>query len=1140
MILDYVSRCSKVREAISDNVVRISNSNKNFNSYLISSDYLKNNRMIFVVLPTLFDAQNYFDMLSNLLEGDTVLFYPVDDMAMASQFISSNEFKYERINTILTLLDNKPHIVVTTANGVLYKNLGKDVWENSVLKLKPGKEYDVKKIRETLVEMGFVCKNKVSSTGEFSFRGSIIDLYPLNYENPIRLDFFDDELETIKLFDAETQRTISKISEVNITPLVELIYSNEKAKEVIEVLKKEIPNANKEEIDLIYKDINKIELRTDVETIHNYIDLFSRGVSILDFSLDKMVYIINEDKINALFNKTFDDIYNHYETIGCKVLNKYLTFIEEDNFFSKYNTKYIDSLVDHPDTYQINTEEVANFHGNYDLLVKDLTKRWHKTYVILAISSPDKLKRIKEYFLEEMIQYQTIKDTSTLLYDCINIVSNEYVLTLSLPENNIYILSENVVFSGGMERTKIRYKSTFYEAKKISKYDELVPGDYVVHASHGIGIYDSIKMMELSGVKRDYIKINYAGTDSLYIPIEQLNLIKKYSGSDGRKPELTKLGSGSWAKAKQKVKEKVLELSKKIIELYALREEALGYQFSPDSTEQIEFESEFTYEETPDQIAAINAVKRDMESPRVMDRLICGDVGFGKTEIALRASFKAVMDGKQVCYLAPTTILSRQHYHTFKNRMEKYGVRVELLNRFVSAKQTNKVLKDLEFGTVDILIGAHRLLSDDVKFKDLGLLITDEEHRFGVMHKEKIKQMKINVDSLMLTATPIPRTLQMSLIGIKELSMIETPPKNRYPIQTYVTPRHDSVVSEAIERELLRGGQVFYLYNYTEDISDVMVKISKLVPEARVCYAHGKMDKYKLESIVSDFIEHKYDVLVSTTIIETGIDIPNANTLIIHDADRLGLSQLYQIRGRIGRSDRIAYAYLMYEPRKVLTAEAEKRLETIKEFTELGSGFKIAMRDLSIRGAGDLLGPEQSGFINSVGIDMYMQILEETLNDLRGVKSTKKTSTLGSKVISNRYVPENYEITEDIKIEIHNKISSIESFEDLHNLKGEFIDRFGPINDDLLLYMYEKLFYSLCKQTKVENIDIKPKLVTLTLSEEKSQSVDGEHVYKTAYSMSNNFLLSYHDRKINIALKTGITEKMTWLRMLCEYLEKIV
>ena len=1141
MILEYVSRCSGIRNALSSEVTRISNSNKNFNSYLISSDYLKNNRMIFVVLPTLFDAQNYYDMLSNLLEGDTVLFYPVDDMAMASQFISSNEFKYERINTILTLMDNKPHIVITTANGVLYKNLRKDIWESNILKLKPGNSYDTKELRNALVKLGYVCKNKVGSTGEFSFRGSIIDLFPLNYENPVRLDFFDDELESIKLFDSETQRTISKISEINIYPLIELIYSDLEKINVIDKLKQELRNASKEEVELIYNDINKIELRTELETVHKYIDLFTESCSVLDFIDEKMLYIINEDKINAIFDKTFDDINKHYDSVSCKVLSKYLTFIKRDDFFQSYNKKFIDSLVDYKGSYEVGVEEVANFYGNYDLLVKEIIKRWHKSYVILAVSKLDKLKRLKEYFLEEMIKYQTVKDTHSLLYDCVNIVSDEYALTLSLPNENIYIIDESVIYSGGLERTKIRYKSTFYEAKKIAKYDDLAPGDYVVHAAHGIGVYDSIKMMELSGVKRDYIKINYAGTDSLYIPIEQLNLIKKYNGSDGRKPELTKLGSGSWAKAKQKVKDKILELSKKIIELYALREEAVGYQYSPDSTEQVEFESEFVYDETPDQIAAINAVKRDMESPRVMDRLICGDVGFGKTEIALRASFKAVMDGKQVCYLAPTTILSRQHYHTFKERMEKYGVRVELLNRFVSAKQTKQILKDLEFGTVDILIGTHRVLSDDIKFKDLGLLITDEEHRFGVMHKEKIKQMKINVDSLMLTATPIPRTLQMSLIGIKELSMIETPPKNRYPIQTYVTPRHDSVVAEAIERELLRGGQVFYLYNYTEDIDEVMVKISKMVPEAKVCFAHGKMDKYKLENIISDFIDHKYDVLVSTTIIETGIDIPNANTLIIHDADRLGLSQLYQIRGRIGRSDRIAYAYLMYEPRKILTPEAEKRLETIKEFTELGSGFKIAMRDLSIRGAGDLLGPEQSGFINSVGIDMYMQILEETLNDLRGVKSGRKVNTtLGAKVISNRYIPDNYELTEDLKIEIHNKISHIESYDDLNNLRAEFVDRFGPIDDDLLEYMYEKLFYSLCKQACIENIDIKPKIITLNLTEEKTAKSDGEHLYKTAYSMSNNFLLSYHDRKIFITLKTGISSKKAWLMMLCEYLSKIV
>ena len=773
--------------------------------------------------------------------------------------------------------------------------------------------------------------------------------------------------------------------------------------------------------------------------------------------------------------------------------------------------------------------------------MKDITKRWNATKVILSIPSPGRLKRIKEFFLENSIAYNTAKTQSDLLFSCVNLVQDDYVLSLSIPEDNIFIVSEDTLFCNIIEKAKVRYKSTFYESRKIANYDELTPGDYIVHASHGIGVYDSIKTMELSGVKRDYIKINYANNESLYIPIEQINLIKKYCGSDGRKPELTKLGSQTWNKTKQKVKEKVLELSKKIIALYALREEALGYQFGPDSSEQSQFEGEFGYEETPDQLAAIAAIKKDMESTRVMDRLVCGDVGFGKTEIALRASFKAVMDGKQVCYLAPTTVLTRQHYHTFKNRMEKYGVRVELLNRFVSTKEKNKILKDLAFGTVDILIGTHRVLSDDVKFKDLGLLITDEEHRFGVMHKEKIKEMKINVDSLMLTATPIPRTLQMSLIGIKELSMIETPPKNRYPIQTYVTPRHDAIIAEAIERELLRGGQVFYLYNYTDDISDMMVKISHMVPEAKVCYAHGKMNKYELEDIISDFIDHKYDVLVSTTIIETGIDIPNANTLIIHDADKLGLSQLYQIRGRIGRSDRIAYAYLMYEPRKVLTFEAEKRLETIKEFTELGSGFKIALRDLSIRGAGDLLGPEQSGFINSVGIDLYMQILDETINELRqDKKEVKKKSTFGKSVISNRYIPENYVLDEGLKIEMHNKISSIESFADLNNLKQEFIDRFGPIDEELLIYMYEKLFYSLCSLASIEKLDIKPKLVTMTISEERTQTLNGEHVYKSAYALSNDFVLSYHERKISIALKVGNTSKKTWLPLLCEYLSKIV
>ena len=1140
MILDYVSHSFKIQQVLEKDSCRISKSTKNFNIYQIASDYLKNNRMIFVVLPTLFEAQNYYDMLSNMLDEDDVLFFPVDDMALASHFISSNEFKYERINTILTLLENKKRIVVTSSNGLIYQNMNQKRWSSSVITLEEGQQYDVKKIRNALVEAGYVSKSTVTSTGEFSFRGSIIDFYPLNYENPIRLDFFDDELESIKLFNAETQRTLAKISKISINPIVELFYSDDEAKRVIETLKEDVKIASKEERDLVYKDINRIELKSELETIQMYAGLFTSTSSIIDFALDKKIYIVNEDKINSLIIKNKEDIESHYDTLNSNVLRKYIPF-DYNLDLTKYKTTYIDTLVTYENQIEIESEEIENFYGNYPLLCKEIAKRWKDNYVILGINSPDKLKRLKEYFLENMLAYQTIKNVSDLSFDHINIVSGEFLLTLSIPSEKMYIIAENTIYGNLIEKAKIRYKSTFYESRKIAKYDELTPGDYVVHISHGIGQYDSIKTMELSGVKRDYIKISYANNESLYIPIEQLNLIKKYCGADGRKPELTKLGSATWNKTKQKVKEKVLELSKKIIALYALREEANGYEFGPDSTEQVLFESEFEYDETPDQLVAINAIKRDMESPKVMDRLVCGDVGFGKTEIALRAAFKAVMDGKQVCYLAPTTVLTRQHYHTFKNRMEKYGVRVELLNRFVSAKATKQILADLAFGTVDVLIGTHRLLSDDVKFKDLGLLITDEEHRFGVMHKEKIKEMKINVDSLMLTATPIPRTLQMSLVGIKELSMIETPPKNRYPIQTYVTPRHDSIIKEAIERELLRGGQVFYLYNYTEDISDVMVKISHMVPEAKVCYAHGKMNKYELEDIITDFIDHKYDVLVSTTIIETGIDIPNANTLIIHDADKLGLSQLYQIRGRIGRSDRIAYAYLMYEARKVLTPEAEKRLETIKEFTELGSGFKIAMRDLAIRGAGDLLGPEQSGFINSVGIDLYMQILEEALNELRVDKKTiKKKSTMGASVISNRYIPENYIVDEGIKIEIHNKISGIESVSDLENLRQELTDRFGPIEEDLLIYMYEKLFYSLCNHASVEKVDIKPKLITLTLSEEKSQSVDGEYVYKTAYSLSNEFILSYHDRKINITLRLGSISKKGWLLLLCDYLSKIV
>jgi len=1142
MLLDYLVSSPKIKGIIEDKYSRIAKSNQNFNIYTIAADFKKNSRTLFVVLPTLFEAQKYYDLLQNIVDSKKVLFYPVDEMVAASLLISSYDFKFERINTIVNLLDNESKIVVTNINGALRGNLNKRAWIDSIINFEVGYSYNIKEIKTRLVEYGYSQANTVTKPGEFCYRGSVVDFYPITTDKPVRLDFFDDELESIKLFDSSTQLSILKIKEICLFPFSELFYSDSKKEEAIEKLTKLKDLSNvMEEKEAISNIISKIDLRNEIETVLNFAPLFEKTESIIDFVKFSKIYIINEEKNKSIANQIYDEEDNYFKESRIETLSNFKLFIDYDSIFKDKITTYIDTLIDNKDSVEIKTEEIPSYYGSLEAIIRSITPKLNKMFVMMSVKTPERLQRLKEYFRDQTIQYKTVDDTSVCDMKVINFIPDDGVLSLSMPKDNIFILAEDTLYKANEQKRKVIYKSTFNEGQKITTNTELNPGDYIVHMSHGIGYYEGIKTIELSGKKRDYLSIKYKGEDHLYIPIEQLDLIKKYVGHDGRIPELTKLGSSSWNNTKARVKAKVLELGKKLVELYAKREAAVGFAFDKDSTEQIEFESEFQYEETRDQQSAIEAVKHDMESTKPMDRLICGDVGYGKTEIALRAAFKAVMSGKQVCYLAPTTILTRQHYHTFKDRMDKYGINVKLLNRFVSQKEIKKILKDLEYGTVDILIGTHRVLSDDVKFKDLGLLITDEEQRFGVMHKEKIKEMKVNVDSLMLTATPIPRTLQMSLVGIKELSLIETPPKNRYPVQTYVTPRHDSLVKEAIERELLRDGQVFYLYNYVDDIEDVAYRISQMVPEARVCYAHGKMEKNHLEEVITDFLDKKYNVLVSTTIIETGIDIPEANTLIIHDADRLGLSQLYQIRGRVGRSDRIAYAYLMYEPRKILTTDAEKRLSAIKEFTELGSGFKIAMRDLAIRGAGDLLGQEQSGFIDSVGLDAYMQILDDTLKEMRGEhQEVVNKPTVNNNVISDRYIPENYELSESLKIEIHNKINNIETMDDFKKVYLEFNDRFGRINESLESYMYEKLFNHMCNKAGVENVLIRPKLVTITLSKDKTQASDGEHIYRSAYSLSNDFTLSYKDYKISAALRLDNYPKLSWLKLLTEFLSKIM
>lgn len=1138
MILNYLKDKFEIRTLTNDSFSRINKTNDNFNIYAIASDFINNNRSIFVVLPNLFSAQKYYDNLLNLLPDEDVLFYPADEMVVSNFMIASSDFKYERINTIAEILNNTPKVIVTNLTGILRFNVPINYWRNSIINISVKDEIDRKDLVSRLISLGYEKTYTVYKTGEFSIRGSIIDIFPLNSTNPIRLDFFGDEVDEIKEFDVETQLSINKINNTKIIPVTEFFYTDQMMDEITASLELEINKTTNEEYKTsLNNDLLNLKQRNKLDTLNQYMCKFYKVQSIIEM-IDAKKYIVDIDKMKAIHLKNIDDIseYLHNQSIENFILNDYfldLNIIPDDSF-------YIDGVVTHDSTFSINAKDIPPYNGNFRTLLKDINNLIGSVEIIIVMEDLNRLKRLKEFLLENNIIYQTINTVEQIDKRYVNLVIRQFALELDSQFLGTYIVTENTIYSSSFEKKKIKYKSIFSNATKINNHDELKIGDFVVHYDFGIGKYIGIKAMKMSDNLKDYLEIQYAKTDVLYIPIENIDRISKYNVHDGREPNLTLIGSSQWTKTKKKVLEKVKDISEKLIKLYAQRSSAEGFIYQEDSPEQLEFENEFMYEETIDQLKAIEAVKSDMESTKPMDRLICGDVGFGKTEVALRASFKAVMNGKQVAYLAPTTLLSRQHFYTFQKRVQSYGMKVELLNRFVTTKQAKIILEQLKSGYIDIIIGTHRLLSKDIVFKDLGLLITDEEQRFGVMHKERIKEMKVNVDSLTLTATPIPRTLQMSIMGIKDLSTIETPPKNRYPVQTYVTPRNDSITKEAIEREIIRGGQVFYMYNYTEDIIDVASYLQKLVPEARVKFAHGKMNKNELEDIISEFIDHQFDVLVCTTIIETGIDIPDTNTLLIHDADRLGLSQLYQLRGRVGRSDRIAYAYLMYEPRKVLTENAMKRLESIQEFTQLGSGYKIAMKDLAIRGAGDVLGQEQSGFMDSIGIELYMRILNDTLTELKGEKVDNEPKNNYTQVYSNRTINDEYINNEDIKIEIHKKIRTITSINNLIGLQLELEDRFGKFDDELLMYMYEKLFFNLCQILDIyQIIDLKNEK-KLCISKEKTQTLNGEYILKQAYEKYKSISIRYASNEFHISIDLTKYKQNSWLIDTCTFLDKIV
>lgn len=1094
-------------------------SNDYFNAHLINSDFKNGDKTIFVILPNLYEAQKYYDYLNQFNE-DNVLFYPVDQILTTIMALGSPEFQSERIYTIQKLLTKKKYIVITTLDGALMRQLSVDDYINSNLKLIKGNTYNIESVTNFLVTSGYVNNYTVEVPGTFSVRGGIIDIFTRDSSNPYRLDFFDTELESIKIFDVESQRSFGQVDDVEISPLFELFYTSKMRDDAIKSINKHFEkfNLSNKEYDRLVQDLERINNRTNLSALNIYIPFFNNEeTTILDFATNKKIYVIDEHKMISNEKQKEDDLKTFAHTMDGNAYLSLNYLVNYEKQIKKANINIDNYGVRNIDAYKLNILDSNSYNGNLAMVYYDLTYSY-KGYDIYFNIESERLKNELITFLSE----KEYKDY---------IINNEiFVGSFVLNDALTVVLNDEAVFGKKILR-KAKYRSVLNQSTKIRRVDELEIGDYLVHYEFGIGKYMGLKTLDLSGVK-DYLYIIYRDNESLYVPMEQIDMVLKYSSHDGIVPTLSKLGSKQWKNTKASVKQKIKDLSDRLLNLYASREKAVGYAFSKDNETQIELENDFKYELTTDQKTSIDKVKTEMEKPKPMDMLIIGDVGFGKTEVALRAAFKAILDGKQVLYLVPTTVLARQHYYTFKERFEKYGANVELLSRFVSRKKQKEIIENLQKGFVDIVIGTHRLLSNDIIFNDLGLLIIDEEQRFGVIHKERIKEIKVNVDSLTLSATPIPRTLQMTMLGLKDLSMIETPPLNRYPVQTYVVAREEALIKEAIRREIARGGQIFYLYNKVEDMELMVLKLQKLVPEAKIIYAHGKMSKDQLERTISEFIDHEYDLLVSTTIIETGIDIPNTNTLIIHDADRLGLSQLYQIRGRVGRSDKIAYAYLMYEKNKDLNDEAYKRLKALEDFTELGSGYKIALRDLSIRGAGDILGSEQSGFIDSVGIEMYMQLLDEVINN----KEELKIEEDNFDTYSNRTIDPSYVKQDSVRIEIHKKVSKLNTLEDINDLKTELEDRFGKLDLDLLTYMYEKLMKKLFNKIGIYKVNQAKGSIKLFISSKKSETINGEKLFELTHKFKYKVTLGYLRNEVQINIDYSKASEH-WIYVTASFLE---
>ena len=1080
-------------------------------------------------------------------EMESAIFLPTKEVVWFDSYAHSNQVTIERMEALIESVSPKPRVVCASITNLSYRYASKQNVLSEHLRLDMSSEMALDALQKTLFNYGYERVEIVESKGQYSVRGGILDIFSTLYETPYRIEFFGDEVDSIRDFDIESQKSLNKHESFTIYPCREIVLNDVAIDAAIKRLSELRSKYRQDKREKIDEMIEHLHAGIFVDGVEKFFPFFyDKSYSLLDYYDNPLVFLIGNNQCVSRLKQYFEEYkrqFTEYLERGEVIPEQFERVYDFERIQTHLSANQLilsELLIKHTDGFspqqiiKLVSREMDKYYGKFDQIALDIRKWKLKGYhVLVTFANKDRMER----FLKTMDDFEVIVNTSDTFE---RVMSGQAIALEHSLQSGFYfdtfkvvVLTETELFGEGkkVQRKKVP------QGKVIKAFSELSVGDYVVHESHGVAQYMGVEQMKIDQTRKDFLKLRYAQDDYLYIPVESAGLVQKYMGTDKDKLKLNRLGGTEWKKTKSRAKKAIDDMTDELIELYAKRRSRKGYAFSGDNEWQREFEALFPYQETRDQLKCIDEIKADMEKPQPMERLLCGDVGYGKTEVALRAAFKAVMDSKQVAILVPTTILAQQHYNNIVERFSKYPANIQMISRFRTKSEQKKIIDDIKTGVVDVVVGTHRILSNDVVFKDLGLLVIDEEQRFGVKHKEKIKQMKENIDVLTLTATPIPRTLHMSMIGIRDMSVIEDPPEDRYPIQTYVVEFDENLMREAIARELERGGQVYFVHNRISDIDVVAAKIQTLIPEAKVQFAHGQMNEHQLERLMVDFMNNDFNVLVSTTIIETGLDISNVNTIIINDGDRFGLSQLYQLRGRVGRSNRLAYCYIFYQENKVLNEVAEKRLKAIKEFTELGAGFKIAMRDLEIRGAGNVLGTEQHGYMEAIGYDLFVKLMEESLLTKKG-EVVKERPQAKIDFAVNAFIPENYISNHQMKIEIYKKIAAIESREDVHRVYEEIEDRFGTVPVSVNNLISIAFIKAMCEAMGIEEVSEDGKAFILKFVPDYAISPLFISQVMAYDSKDANFFAG-NPALLTLKITNKLRKKEEQLNMLEMYVEKI-